>query len=60
MIKLYNKERMAKNKINRLRNDINNTDINEVKNTATFFYVNNTNIKEEKKKQKYKKKSSTL
>ena len=60
MIKLYNQERMAKNKINRLRNDINNTDINEVKNTATFFYNNNTNFREEKKKQIYQKMSPTL
>ena len=46
MIKLYNQERMKKNKINNLRNDINNTEINEVKSTATFFYLNNKNKKE--------------
>ena len=46
MIKLYNQERMKKNKINNLKNDINNTEINEVKSTATFFYLNNKNKKE--------------
>ena len=57
MIKIYNQERMAKNKINNLRNDINNAEINEVKNTATFFYNNNNrkNIKEKNKKQIYQK-----
>ena len=56
MIKIYNQERMAQNKINNLRNDINNTDINEVKNTATFFYNNNkTNVKEKNNKQIYQK-----
>ena len=40
MIKLYNKERMEKKKVNILRNNINNTEINEVKNTATFFHPN--------------------
>ena len=55
MIKIYNQERIAKNKIKNLRNDINNAEINEVKNTATFFYNNNnkTNIKEKNNKQIY-------
>ena len=49
MIKLYNKERIEQKKINNLRNDINNTEINDIKNTATFFYFNNKKEKKEKK-----------
>ena len=64
MIKLYNQERlekMEKKKINKLRNNINNTEINEVTNTATFFYNNNnTNNKEKNYQQIYQKRVPTL
>ena len=60
MIKLYNKERMEKRKIINLRNDINNTEINEVKNTATFFYFNNKKEKEKKEQKIYQKRIPTL
>ena len=58
MIKLYNKERIEQKKINNLRNDINNTEINDVKNTATFFYFNNK--KEQKEKKVYQKRIPSL
>ena len=63
MIKLYNKERMEKKKIINLRNDINNTEINEVKNTATFFYFNKKDKEKEKEKKErkiYQKRIPTL
>ena len=59
MIKLYNEERMKKKKIINLRNEINNTDINDVKNTATFLYFKENN-KENNTKQIYMKRAPTL
>ena len=60
MIKLYNQERMKKKKIINLRNDINNTDINEVKSTATFFYFKNKDKKENNNPKIYQKKTLSL
>ena len=59
MIKLYNEERMKKKKIINLRNEINNTDINDVKNTATFLYFKENN-KENNTKKIYMKRAPTL
>ena len=55
LIKLYNKERMAKKEINN-RNQKKNNDLKDVKSTATFFYFNSENkdIKTQKVYQKRK------